>query len=223
MLPVSVLKTCMLHIILALEAVGLLLCCAAPASATSVDGDVWLLTGRSQVLIKVYRAGPLAWLGHNHVIEPLSLSGKIRAMPALNAEVSADLRALRVDDPAARQLAGKAFAVQPDAQAIAGTSANLLGERGLDVARYPLASLQVRGGRLVEGRQTLAVKVTLHGVTRSYSVPVSLTRSARGWRARGQWQLKQSDFDVVPFSLFGGALRVRDQVDIKFSLYAEPG
>jgi hypothetical protein len=55
-------------------------------------------------------------------------------------------------------------------------------------------------------------------VTRSFPVTVELERDADRLRVSGSFDVLQSDFGIRPFSVFGGALSVRDRLDIRFSL-----
>lgn len=51
-----------------------------------------------------------------------------------------------------------------------------------------------------------------------YEVPVTLS-SARGGRwAEGYVRLRQTDFAIRPFKVAGGAVRVRDDLVVKFRL-----
>lgn len=215
MWPVNASRICTRSIILALE---LLLA----ATASAADFARYRLAADSEVQILVYREGLLAALGHNHVLEPADLQGTVQITDALSAQLQFRLDQMRVDAPEARAAAGDVFRVQPDTDAVAATRRNLLGADGLDAARFPVARLQVVGPVPLIGEQSLDVQVTLYGVTRSYPVSVRFSQLAERWRAEGRLLLNQRDFGIQPFSLFGGALRVRDQVEVRFSLYAAP-
>jgi polyisoprenoid-binding protein YceI len=65
---------------------------------------------------------------------------------------------------------------------------------------------------------TLAVNMTLHGVTRRLTVPVRLQVHGSRLVASGSFVLRQSDFGITPYRALGGALRVRDRIDLQFTL-----
>src|SRR5215470_14326745 len=73
-------------------------------------GTVYRVTpGRSSLILKVYRAGTLASLGHNHVITSKSVDGFIYLaddLAAARADLFIPVTAFTVDDSAARTAAG---------------------------------------------------------------------------------------------------------------------
>jgi hypothetical protein len=56
-------------------------------------------------------------------------------------------------------------------------------------------------------------------------MPIALDASIADREAivAGAFTLKQTDFGIVPLSLFGGAIEVQDAVDIRFRLRAVRG
>jgi YceI-like domain len=177
----------------------------------------------SEVRFLVYRAGPLAAFGHNHVIRAATIRGDVY----LNREFSRSgfaftlpVKDFRVDEPAQRAMEGPDFAARPSEQAIAGTTHNMLGPALLDEAHYPVVSVRsVRiSGSLANPAAT--VRITLHGVQRDLKVPLTLTESGSQLVASGKFQIKQSDFGIMPFSILGGGLQVADVVKIDFRIVA---
>jgi hypothetical protein len=53
-------------------------------------------------------------------------------------------------------------------------------------------------------------------------VPVTMQREddERQFVARGRFSVNQSEWGITPFSILGGALQVRDRVDIRFTIEA---
>ncbi|MCG2584010.1 YceI family protein [Massilia sp. TS11] len=174
---------------------------ATPAVSHRVDQDQSLLT------IVVRRAGPLARLGHDHVIAVRGLDGRYDAQQQ-QASFRFRLDAMTVDEPALRQAAG--LDTVPSPEAIAATRVNML-EKVLDAARYPEVRIDARradGG--------LALAITLHGVTRTVVVPAQITEDAASISARGSFTLLQSEFGLTPMTVLGGALRVEDRMELAF-------
>jgi len=190
-----------------------------PAGATvyTIDAD------RSLVTLRVYRAGRLAKLGHNHVITSANETGRAwtNGTPATSGfEVRMAVVDLVVDDPAARAAAGADFPGEISEAARDGTRANMLRAEVLDGERYP--EIVVRAGSLngAWDQPTVAASVTLKGQTRSIDVPLAIVRTDDAIVAHGSFTVLQSDFGITPFSIGGGAIAVADAVDISFEIRA---
>jgi polyisoprenoid-binding protein YceI len=179
---------------------------AAGAAVYAVD------PGASLVAVTVRRAGPLARLGHDHVVASHTLAGYV-APDAGRADVSFRPDQMTVDE--AQLLRGAGIATQPSPQAVAGTRANMLGPV-LDAQRYPMVTLHAE--RLAERR--LRVAVTLHGATRWLELPTAIQIDAAQVSASGTARLKQTDFGITPFSAGGGLLSVQDELEVRYQIVA---
>jgi polyisoprenoid-binding protein YceI len=183
----------------------------------TIDAD------RSLVTLRVYRAGPLARLGHNHVITSTAERGYAwtTGEPAASGfEVRVPVAGLVVDDPAARASAGPDFPGEVPADAREGTRRNLLRPEVLDADRYP--EIVVRADALAGtwGQPTVTARVTLKDQERSIEIPLAITRDASSLEASGSFRIRQSDFGITPFSVGGGAIQVADQVEVTFEIRA---
>jgi len=181
-------------------------------------------SGLSDIRFLVYRAGPLASFGHNHVIRVSGIRGDVylnRHFTLSGFAVSLSLAALHVDAPADRAAEGADFAAQPSAAAIAGTTSNMLGPAVLDAAHYP--DIRVRSVQLAgpERGPEVTVRITLHGRQHELSVPIALNERGKLLTATGRFDIRQSDFGITPFSIFGGGLQVADVVKVRFRIVAE--
>lgn len=174
---------------------------------------------QSTVVMRVYRAGALARFGHDHVVASRDVHGYVllaNDAGERRADLYAPLASLSVDEPALRAQAG--FDTQPSQRDIEGTRRNMLA-KVLEVGRFPFVSLHV--DRVTGDPPMLEADaaVTLHGETRTQRMALQLdAASAETIYARGHFSIKQTDFGIVPYSLFGGALSVGDRVDIEFDL-----
>ena len=196
---------------------------AFPADWLTAPGEsVVLNADASRIDIRVYRAGRLASLGHDHAIEVTGLTGELRRFAD---GAVADLRfrpdALRVDDPAARARAGEGFEQAPDERAIAGTRRNMLGEKVLDAENWPEIRVLAKIPSLDAGAAKARVYFSLRGNGRLMQVPVRIENRNDAIRVHGRLDLQQSAFGIEPFSVFGGALAVRDTVEIEFVIAGE--
>jgi polyisoprenoid-binding protein YceI len=160
----------------------------------------------------------LAHLGHNHLVEVRGLRGALRRLNGGGglAQLGFRVDEMRVDDPAARALAGSDFAQTPDAAAVTGTRANMLGEKVLNAARWPEIQVSARIADLAAAQPLADIQVSLHGVGRRYQTPVRIQASPGRVSVTGSLFLRQSDFGMAPFSVLGGALQVRDAIEVDF-------
>lgn len=178
----------------------------------------------SDVRFLVYRAGPLAGFGHNHVILARHIQGDIYLGPDLQHSaflLTLPVKSFQVDNPAARAVAGPDFASSPSAQAIQGTDINMLSAGELDAAEHP--DIRIRSVRFVgpEWRPDATVRIEVRGVARDITAPIALQHCGEQLIATGAFQIKQSDFGIRPFSILGGGLQVADTVKVRFHLVAQ--
>ena len=89
----------------------------------------------------------------------------------------------------------------------------------LDAQRYPYARIHVV--RTTAGSPAANVTIGLHGVARSYEVPVRIDTVRGGISVGGKMSLKQTDFGIVPLSVLGGALQVQDELEVRFQIVAQ--
>jgi polyisoprenoid-binding protein YceI len=187
------------------------------AAAYVVDAE------RSVVTLRVYRAGRLARLGHNHVITSATETGYAwtSGAPATSGfELRVPVAELVVDDPAARAAAGEDFPGALPDSAREGTRRNMLRPEVLDGERYP--QIVVRADSLGGTWEvpTVTANVTLRDQTRRIDVPLDIARESAAIVARGTFSILQSDFGITPFSVGGGAIQVADAVEIAFEIHA---
>lgn len=178
---------------------------------------------RTVVTLRVYRAGPLARLGHNHVVTSAGESGSAWTASALDAsgfELRLPVAALVVDDPSARTAAGPEFAGAVPDDAREGTRRNMLRPEVLDAGRYPEIVVQSASMGGSWDRPVARADVTLRDRTRRIDVPVEVSFAPGALTARGSVRILQSDFGITPFSVAGGAIQVADEVDIAFEIHA---
>lgn len=188
------------------------------ASVYEVDAE------DSSALIHVYRGGALARLGHNHVIASRSLGGRVWLHPSFaksGFELAFPVASLIIDDPAMRRAAGAEFVSDVSPADAEGTRNNMLRAEVLDAERYPQITLRsMRVGGTLEAPQIVA-RITIRGVARDVEVPAAIEINGRRLRARGEFDLKQTQFGIKPFSIALGALEVQDRLHIKFDVAAE--
>lgn len=175
-------------------------------------------SSHSLVSITVRRAGSLARLGHDHVIASHELQGYVA--PRLGrADLYVALDRLSVDEPTLRAKA--ALDTQPSAADIEATRANMLNKL-LQTSLHPFALIQAHASPEADGDVLLALELTLHGVTRSLSVPARIRRTPSEFHISGSLSIDQSSFGITPLSILGGAIQVRDRLELNFEVRAAP-
>ena len=170
---------------------------------------------QSLVVLDVRRGGPLARMGHDHVVASHDVRGYVLPDEG-RADLYVPLSSLTVDEAALRTEAG--MAPQPPQDAIDGTRRNML-ERVLEVERFPFALIRI--GRKSVADSVLAVTITLHGTSRNYDVPMQIDAQADRIVVSGRMAILQSEFGITPFSVLGGALQVQDRIELRFRVVAE--
>jgi YceI-like domain len=195
------------------------------ADKVAHDAIVFRLNAtRSQLHILVYRGGPFARLGHNHVVSSKNLSGSVwlsEQLASCGFDIMMPVADLIVDDPNDRKAEGEQFGAAVPEEARDGTRKNMLKPEQLDGESFPRISLHaVSVGGSFE-MPVIMTRVELKDQIRE--IPVTATVSLQGneLTATGEFDLKQSDFGITPFSFGMGALQVVDTLHIKFRLVAD--
>ena len=170
----------------------------------------------SLIVIEVRRSGSLARLGHDHVVASHEVGGYV-APDEGRADLYVALARLAVDEAALRAEAG--FDTQPAGSDIEGTRANML-EKVLEAERFPFALIRVSGADARQGDVALSVAITLHGNTRTLRVPARIDADAGGLNVSGRLSFDQTDFGITPYSLLGGAIGVKNGVELRFRIRA---
>jgi hypothetical protein len=194
-----------------------------PARGPTPTANFRIDSARSELRVLVYRAGPMAALGHNHVVVNRALEGWVRYAGVLEGaafELHIPCTRFSVDEPALRTAAGKDFSEAVDDEARRGTLDNMLGASVLDAASHPtilVRSLELAG---TPPHLNASVSIELAGHASRHLVPFDLVATSDLLHARGALELKQSALGLTPFSIFLGALRVEDTMRLEFDLTA---
>jgi polyisoprenoid-binding protein YceI len=177
-----------------------LLAIAAVASAQDVAIDLQ----RSTITIHVGKAGLLSAAGHDHTINAPLSSGTIRESPAPHVEFTVETAKMTV---------------KPDPKVDAKTQADIqkdMEEMTLETKRFPEITFRSsRIEKLAEGQWKVEGDLTLHGITK----PVSLTVKRAGDSYAAHTVLKQTNFGIKPISIGGGVIKVKDEVEIDFTIF----
>jgi hypothetical protein len=177
----------------------------------------------SELRVLVYRAGPLANLGHNHVMVNHSLSGSLRlaeSLPASSFSLSVPVGDFVADDAQARQQEGSDFPGDIPQDAKEGTLHNMLSAAVLNAAAFPtitVKSLTISG---TQDAPTVSATIAVAGHESIVSAPFTLQGDSHHLTAVGSFKLRQTAIGLKPYSLLGGALQVQDAMQIKLTIVA---
>jgi polyisoprenoid-binding protein YceI len=171
---------------------------AALASAEQRPID----TAKSELTVRVYKAGVLGALGHNHSIAAPMKSGAVDTS-AHTVELRIAAASLKVQDPGGSE---------KDHQEIQNT---MVGPEVLDVEHHPEIIFRSTNAESIgEGAWHLLGNLTIHGQSR----PIELEVREAGGHYRGTAHLKQSEFGIKPVKVAGGTIRVKDEIRIEFDI-----
>ncbi len=196
---------------------------SAPATTHAGTQALQVDPAQTVVTVIVRRAGPMARLGHDHVITSAEEAGTVwlGSTPADSAfELTLPVARFDVDVPEARAASGPEFAAPVPEDARQGTRRNMLRTEVLDGEHFPSIVLRSTAASGVWPQPVVRVVVTLKGVEREQEIPVIVERTATGVIARGELRLNQTEFGMTPFSVAGGAIQVADTLEIRFEIAA---
>lgn len=176
----------------------------------------------SEIRLLVYREGPLARFGHNHVLVG-RVQGEIRAgdaAPGSGFRLEIPVDSFAVDPPAARAEEGDDFAAQVSEPARRDTRENMLGPDILDAATYPLIRIESIALVGPAWNPSVTARVTLRGAMRDLRFPAAVFRQNETLAVVASFRINQSEFGIERFTTLNGGLRVRDALDIRIRLVA---
>src|SRR5216683_6404146 len=190
----------------------------AGTAAYSID------SAQSELRLLVYRAGPMARLGHNHVILNRAIGGWVDAAArpeSASFSLYVPVADFVVDDARARSEEGQDFSAEVPEEAKSGTRRNMLSTALLDGERYPVMTLTSVGiAQAPEGNLVATLTIGVAGHESTLAVPFTLEISADRISAAGSVVLRQSDLGLTPLSVMLGALQVQDDITVKFRFVA---
>ena len=168
----------------------------------------------STLTVQAFAQGLLSAFGHDPVFRAKDFSGEAEFVPGTfeNAALKVVINAnsLLVTNVKER-----------DRQDIEGAMRNEV----LETRKYPeimFESHNISLTRIGEGRYRARVigDLTLHGVTQKnlWVDGEVISASAGELRAKGQYQIKQTDYKIKPVSVAGGTLKIKNEVKCSFDV-----
>ncbi|RJP69707.1 MAG: YceI family protein [Candidatus Abyssobacteria bacterium SURF_17] len=205
---------------------GLALLIALFAVAGQAFADEYVVdSARSELAVRLFKGGIAAALAHNHVIRAIGFTGSARldADTPANSFISIDVQtaSLRADEPNVREKYGL---IEPmKAQDRAKIQETMESAAQMNVAEYPTMRFQsTRIEKQSESDLLVTGDLTMHGVTRPVSFPVTVETVGDALRGKASLKFKQSDFGIKPYSAFLGAVRNEDEAMMYLDIVAIP-
>jgi len=162
---------------------------------------------RSTITVHVGKAGLLSAAGHDHWVSAPISSGSITESPAPAIEFTIETARMMVR-PDPKVSARDQIQIQKDME-----------EMTLESKTYPQITFRsTRVESLGDAQWRVTGDLSLHGITR----PVILTAKRSGDVYSAQTVLRQTDFGIKPVNVGGGIIKVRNQVEIDFQIFARP-
>jgi polyisoprenoid-binding protein YceI len=153
----------------------------------------------------VGKAGLFSAASHEHWVSAPISAGELSDSGRQSVRFVVDARSMRV---------------KPDQKVDAKDEAEIqdtMQRRVLESEKYP--QVQFRSSNvstLTEGSWKISGTLTLHGVTK----PLSVDAKREGDAYTGNVTVKQTDFGIQPVSIAGGAVKVKNELEIHFEVYA---
>ncbi|MBM3265298.1 MAG: YceI family protein [candidate division Zixibacteria bacterium] len=185
---------------------------AAPETVYTIDSS------GSRMTVYAYRGGLFGRFGHDHTIAMQTFKGRVRItdgefVPA-DMELVVETASLKTMDKIS------------DADRI--KIETTMHQEVLETVRFPEIRFQsitvVTDGRKT-GERTVFIMgmLTLHGISRPTVIEATVTVTGIVLRAAGTFTLDQRDYGIKPVSVFGGAVKVKEELKLTFDIMARRG
>jgi polyisoprenoid-binding protein YceI len=180
-------------------------CTAMVAAAPVVAQDRLIDTQRSTITVHVGKSGLLSAAAHEHTVNAPISSGTILESGSPHIE-------FRVESAK--------MTVRPDPKVDAKDQATIqthMQEMVLETKKF--AEITFRSSRVQKqagGQWKVDGDLSLHGVTKAVSLIVTQT----GQSYATHTLLKQTDFGIKPISIGGGMIKVKNELEIDFQIFA---
>jgi hypothetical protein len=195
---------------------------APPESAQEYSVD----SVASEVYLRIYAAGALAALGHNHIISAGEFSGRVFLAedPAESQwNLSFPVDAFVVDDPDLRARYGEDFESVPSDNDRSGTKGNMLSDSLLSGGAFPEIRFSGTGLTGTLGNAQLPVSIEIAGGVVEAVFPASITMSEGELVIIGEYRMTHEDLGLTPFTAMAGAMAVADEIDFTYRIRAVAG
>lgn len=171
----------------------------------------------SAVNIHVGKAGLFKFAGHEHLVLATIEHGEVWAdlddLTRSGVSLRFNAATLRVSDKG-----------EPPADVVK-VQAKMVGPEQLDVARFPsvgFVTTAVAGKQKDNGEYELRLtgELTLHGISKTLTLPVRVSVSGDTLTASGAGVLRHTDFGLTPVSV-AGVVKVKNEIGVEYKIVAK--
>jgi polyisoprenoid-binding protein YceI len=170
------------------------------------NGQAGARPAPSEITIHVHRSGLFSAFGHDHIVSAPIAQGKLDTTRK-TAEIVVAAKQMKVVDTDVSE------------KDRAEIQATMVGPSVLNSDKFPEIRFQSSHVEEIKAKEGHRFRVTgnlaLHGVTRELTFDVD--RNIEG-QYHGKTKLKQTEFGIQPVSVAGGTVKVRDELEIEFSI-----
>ena len=172
-------------------------------------------TKASRFIVRAFATGLLSAMGHNPRIGIRTFSGEVNFSPE-----TAQAAAFRLT------IKSNSLGVLDDiSDKDRREIEQMMNEQVLESSKYPDIVYEAPSVTIahIDGSlfsASLSGTLSFHGVTRNQSISARIAVFNEMIRASGEFTLNQSDYDVKPISVAGGALKVKDELKFSFEMVA---
>ncbi len=191
------------------------------------QGDTTFAIDSDNSTLRVYvgRAGPLARMGHNHVVHSNGLTGVINLASDLeesSASFELPLSSFIVDEQSERDRAAadqrEGFDTQPGRRAIEGTRRNMMSEDVLNEELFPTISANISTVSVLEEQWRFNIALNISGNTVELELPAEVNVSEGNINVSASFSLQHEDLGLSVFTALGGSLRVAERLDFELEI-----
>jgi polyisoprenoid-binding protein YceI len=174
---------------------------------------------KSRFFVATGSAGVFSAFGHKHKISIPEFSGEVSFDPADLSKTSLHL-----------SIVSNSLVVVADNQKEEKDKPKIeeaMREKVLEVSKFPDVDFRATGISASSiGQDEYDAEIhgdlTLHGVTRNITVKAKVDLGKDQLTAKGEFPLKQTDYQIQPVSVAGGTVKVKDEIRLSFEMLAHP-
>ena len=190
--------------------------------ASAAPQEFAFLSNKGVLFVQVFKAPTLAAdLSHDHAIQAVGWSGKStwdwEDYSTCNISLSVPVNNLQVDSPEIRRLAGLKGTLTESMRK--DVKKHMISDIQLNAEKHPMITFQSTGCEGSDGKVTLNGNFTMHGTTKTISIPITVSDSD-GLSIQGSFYVKATDYGFEPYSAMFGGVANKDEMKITFELIA---
>jgi polyisoprenoid-binding protein YceI len=178
----------------------------------------------SRFQVQAFAGGLLSALGHNPVIAIRNLAGDVSMHEGALDGNRADSKTLQDASVTFRVDAGSLQLKDDVAERDRREIERNMRQEVLESDRFPEITFAANRVEVVDRGTPTSVNLdgslTLHGQTRTQSIPAKVTVNNGSMRAFGEFTLRQTDYNIRLVTFAAGALKIKDEVKLTFDLIA---